>query len=60
MSCVMRAWEENCFHEDRFIIAGEYTNGSQVRKLNVINQGESDLPILFLPYLVLGLVERVL
>ena len=37
---VMRAWEENCFHEDRFHDrGGVYEWKSGVRKLPVINQG---------------------
>ena len=37
---VMRAWEENCFLEDRFHDRGGiYEWNSDVRKLPVINQG---------------------
>ena len=39
---VMRAWEENCFHEDRFHDRGGiYEWNSDVRKLPVINQGDA-------------------
>ena len=39
---VMRAWEENCFLEDRFHDrGGVYEWNSDVRKLPVINQGDA-------------------
>ncbi len=39
---VMRAWEENCFLEDRFHDrGGVYEWNSHVRKLPVINQGDA-------------------
>ena len=39
---VMRAWEENCFLEDRFYERGGiYEWNSDVRKLPVINQGDA-------------------
>ena len=39
---VMRAWEENCFLEDRFHDRGGiYEWNSDIRKLPVINQGDA-------------------